>query len=214
MKQYLESNFPQLTKDQALLKELVEQGEIRSFAAGETIIDYGSYIRFVPLVLDGIIKVVRENEEGKEVLLYFLNDGDTCAATFSCCLVRKRSEVKAIAEDNAMVLMIPLESADRWMGRYTVWRNFVMDMYDERLFALIDTIDKLAFASLDEKLWDYLENRTLLGQANTIEISHQEIASDLNVSREAVSRLLKKLEKMNRITLGRNRITVPGKISS
>lgn len=204
----IESNFPQLTKDQSFLDELAQQSEIRSFDNGETIIDYGSYIRFVPLVLSGVIKVVRENEEGKEVLLYFLNGGDTCAATFSCCLIRKRSEVKAIAEENAVVLMIPLESADRWMGNYSVWRNFVMDMYDERLFALIDTIDKLAFASLDEKLWDYLENRSLLSQGQSIEISHQDIASDLNVSREAVSRLLKKLEKMGKIVLGRNRITI------
>ena len=209
MRDFLIRMFPELAKDQKLLEEIIFRSSVRKVNKGDIIIDYGSYIKFVPLVVDGLLKIVRENEEGKEVLLYFLTGGNTCAASFSCCMVQKRSEVKAIAEEDTTIITIPLQAADEWMGKYAVWRNFVMNMYDQRLFDMIDTIDKLAFAKLDEKLWQYLEDRSYITGSNVLQdISHQEIASDLNVSREAISRLLKKLEQQGKVTLARNRVTL------
>ncbi len=211
MRQFLVDKFPDLACDQHLLEELVEGASVRKIDKDAVIIDYGSYIQFIPLVVRGTIKIVRENDAGKELLLYFLSDGHTCAASFSCCMVRKRSEIKAVAETDCTIITIPLASADDWLSRYAVWRNFIMNSYDERLFALIDTVDKLAFAKLDEKLWDYLMERAVLGDsAALIQVSHQEIASDLNVSREAVSRLLKKLENQGKVALGRNKIKILG----
>lgn len=209
MRDFLIRMFPELAKDQKLLDEIIFRSTVRKVNKGDIVIDYGSYIQFVPLVVDGLIKIVRENEEGKEVLLYFLTGGNTCAASFSCCMVQKRSEIKAIAEEDTTIITIPLQAADEWMGKYAVWRNFVMNMYDQRLFDMIDTIDKLAFAKLDEKLWQYLEDRSYIAGSNVLQdISHQEIASDLNVSREAISRLLKKLEQQGKVTLARNRVTL------
>lgn len=206
MQQFLKDLFPELAPDQELIEEIERRSSVREVEKGTIIIDYGAYIHFVPLVVKGLVKVMRENSDGKEVLLYFLSGGSTCAATFSCCMVRKRSEVKAIAEEDTTIIMIPLEAADEWMGKYTKWRNFVMSMYDQRLFAMIDTVDKLAFSKLDEKLWDYLTERVLYTDNHTVEVSHQEIADDLNASREAISRLLKKLENQEKIKIHRNKI--------
>ena len=143
MQVFLRNQFPALIKDQRLLDEIVAVSGVRQVGRGEVIIDYGAFVQFVPLVVKGLVKVIREHQDGREVLLYFLSGGNSCAATFSCCMVRKRSEIKAIAEEDSTLITIPLESADRWMGKYAVWRNFILNMYDDRLFAMIDTIDQL-----------------------------------------------------------------------
>ena len=208
MKQYILELFPELAQEPELVDSIVRSATLKKVSKGEVLIDYGSYIQFVPLVVKGLIKIIRENEEGKEVLLYFLSEGNTGAASFSCCMIRKRSEIKAIAEEDSLIVAIPLQAAEEWMGKYATWRNFVMNMYDQRIFAMIDTIDKLAFAKLDEKLWDYLEERVFISGKVLNNLSHQEIANDLNVSREAVSRLLKKLEQQGKLEIHRSKIIV------
>ncbi len=206
MREYLRDQFAELAKDQSLLDEIADRATVKQPARGTVMIDYGDYMKFVPLVVKGLLKIMRENDQGKEVLLYFLSGGSTCAATFSCCLVRKRSEIKAMVEEDATIIMIPLEAADRWMSTHKVWRDFVMNMYDERLFAMIDLVDRLAFARLDEKLLDYLKDRQIMQGTRVLDVSHQSIAIDLNASREAISRLLKKLEQQGRVRIGRNQI--------
>lgn len=208
LEEYLKKYFPEIAKDQKLLQEILDKSSQKTIKSGEIIIDYGAYIKFVPLVVEGLIKIMRENEDGKEVLLYYLTPGNTCAASFSCCMVRKRSEIKAICEEDTTLLAIPLESADKWMGQYSSWRNYIFEMYDQRLFAMIDTIDRLAFSNLDEKLWDYIYERANYSKDKVVHHSHFEIANDLNVSREAVSRMLKKLESQNKIKLERNKISL------
>lgn len=208
MKEYILNLFPELAVENELLESIVRTATLKKVSKGDILIDYGSFIQFVPLVVKGLIKIIRENEEGKELLLYFLSEGNTCAASFSCCMIRKRSEIKAIAEEDSIIIAIPLKSAEEWMGKFTTWRNFVMNVYDQRIFAMIDTIDKLAFAKLDEKLWDYLEERVFITGNVLSNLSHQEIANDLNVSREAVSRLLKKLEQQGKVEIHRSKIVV------
>ena len=208
MKQYILDLFPELAVETELLESLVRPASLKKVNKGDVLIDYGSFIQFVPLVVKGLIKIIRENDEGKEVLLYFLSEGNTCAASFSCCMIRKRSEIKAVAEEDSLIIAIPLQAAEEWMGKYPTWRNFVMNMYDQRIFAMIDTIDKLAFAKLDEKLWDYLQERVFITGNVLDNLSHQEIANDLNVSREAVSRLLKKLEQQGKLEIHRSKIVV------
>jgi len=197
--------FPLLAEDPGLLDDIDRSVKVRSFEKGDLVVDYGDMIKSVPLVLEGILKVMRENND-KEVLLYFLEGGNTCAASFSCCMIKKRSEIKVIADTDCRIAFIPVELASRWMADYDAWRDFVFSMYDQRLFSMIDTIDRLAFTRLDQQLVDYLENRAHLNDDHIIRVSHIDIASDLNVSREAVSRLLKKLEDDGRVELGRNRI--------
>lgn len=209
LKEYIHELFPQLAEDEELLKEFDSNIiRVKTFKKGEIIVDYGDQIKFVPLVLEGILKVLRENEEEKEVLLYFLSGGHTCAASFSCCMIKKRSEIKVIADTKSRVAFIPLDTTNEWMRKYDTWRNFVFSAYDERLFSMIDTIDRLAFSKLDEQLLNYLDERSNLISNKEISLSHADIARDLSVSREAISRLLKKLEDQNKIKLGRNKITL------
>ncbi len=189
-------------------EELANAGTIHQFKAGEIVMDYGAYIRFVPLIIDGVIKVLRQNEDGEEILLYYLSGGESCAASFSCCLIQKRSEIKTVAEEDTRLISIPLKYADQWLGTFSVWRNFILNMYDQRIYDLIEAIDRIAFSNMDEQLVNYLDEKSRVTGLRTITTTHQEIAGDLHASREAVSRLLKKLENKGNVKLGRNQITL------
>lgn len=202
---WIKSNFSELN-DPALLEEISKIGVIRNFKESTIIIDYGEAIDYIPLVIEGSVKISREGDDGREIFLYYLSNGDTCAASFSCCMVKKRSEILAVAEEDSTILMIPMNEANAWLKEYDSWRNFIFNMYDQRMFSMIDMIDRLAFTNLDDQLMDYLERKSDVLRTNVIESTHQQIAQDLNVSREAVSRLLKKLEHNGRVKLGRNKV--------
>lgn len=199
--------FPDLS-DNNLVEEMVRQGRCMRFRAGDIIMDYGEYIRMVPLVLEGSIKVLRENEDGDELFLYFLSAGESCSMSFSCCMADKRSSIRAVAEEDTRILGIPVRYVDEWIGLFPVWKNFVMRSYDQRMVELINTIDTIAFKKLDERLLDYLTQKSETLKSREIHATHQQIAMDLHASREAISRLLKQLEKMGRVDLGRNKVTL------
>lgn len=205
--QLLRQHFPQLTEPQ-LQEEIAKVGRIMEFPAGELMMDYGSYIKFIPLVLKGSIKVSREADDGSELFLYFLIAGESCTMSFSCCMADKQSAIRTVAEEDTTILAIPSHYLDDWMMRYRSWKNFVMQAYDARLLELVETVDQIAFKQLDERLIEYLEKRAEVRGTTELSTTHQEIAADLHVSREAVSRLLKSLEKQGRVELGRNRVVL------
>lgn len=196
-------HFPQFSEPE-LQSEIAEHGQMHDFQSGQTIMNYGSYVKSVPLVIKGSIKVMREGDEGAELLLYFLNAGDTCSVSFTCCMMDKQSSIRTIAEDDTTLIAIPIKQVDLWMNKYKSWRNFVMMSYDSRILELVNTIDNIAFKKLDQRLLAYLQKKSKANQSLSIQATHQEIAYDLNVSREAVSRLLKQLETLGKIRLGRN----------
>lgn len=199
-------NFPGLS-ELAIQKEIASVGQLKSFSAGEVIMNFGSYVKAVPLLVAGTIKVMREDEEdGREILLYYLNAGETCSMSFSCCMMDKRSDIRTVAEEDSTIIIIPLRYVNEWMSKYPSWRNFVMRAYDSRMQEMVKTIDSIAFKKMDERLWDYLQQRAEAHGTKMIQSTHQEIADDLNASREAVSRLLKQLEKKGMVILERNRI--------
>lgn len=201
----IHQNFPSLT-DQALLHEIISVGQLLEFSSGDVIMNYGSYVKMVPLVLEGGIKVMREGDDGEELLLYFLNAGDTCSMSFTCCMIEKQSSIRTVAEENTKLISIPIKYINDWMNKYPIWRNFVMMSYDSRILELVKTIDNIAFKKMDDRLLDYLEKKSKTSADGNISSTHQEIAYDLNASRETISRLLKQLEKSNLVTLGRNKI--------
>ncbi|MEZ5044643.1 MAG: Crp/Fnr family transcriptional regulator [Saprospiraceae bacterium] len=201
----IQQNFPAIA-EKGLQEEIAMVGKIREFRAGEMIQDYGSYIKLVPLVVSGSIKVLREDEEGNELFLYYLQGGETCSMSFSCCMMNKQSDIRTIAEDNTRIIAIPIQYVDTWMRKYQSWKNFVMQSYDLRMKELIRTIDSIAFKKMDERLLEYLERKAKATSSSVIQATHQEIAYDLNASREAVSRLLKQLENQGQVQLGRNKI--------
>ena len=192
--------------ERGLQEEIADVGTIMHFKAGDLIMDFGAYVKIMPLIIEGSIKVSREDEEGNELFLYYLKPGETCSMSFTCCLMDKKSEIRTVAEEDTTLIGIPTRYMDEWMSRYPSWKNFVMTSYDDRMLELVRTIDNIAFKKMDERLMDYLEQKAAANSSRTLNATHQEIAYDLNASREAVSRLLKQLEKEGIVKLGRNRI--------
>jgi CRP/FNR family transcriptional regulator len=203
IQQLLQQYFTNLVEP-ALQAEITEQGKVLHFSEGEVIMDFGSYIRMVPLVISGSVKVIREDDDGNELFLYYLQPSEACTMSFTCCMMHKRSVIKAVAEEDTSLIAIPPKLVEEWMNKYASWKNFVMRSYDDRMYQLVKVIDSIAFSNMDERLLSYLENRAQVTKSYTIQATHQEIAYDLNASREAVSRLLKRLEKIGRVQLGRN----------
>lgn len=205
MKELLKAQYGYLFNPK-LLQEIEELGVYREFKAGEEIMDYGVTFNHLPLLLDGAIRILRENENGQELLLYFLERGDTCAFTLNCCMGNKQSEVRAEAETDVKLVMIPIQKLDEWMVKYDEWRAFVMQSYFERVNELLDVIDAMAFQQLDQRVYQFLKDKAMVSGDTNIIVTHQELASHLNSSRVVISRLLKKLENQGKIEIGRNQI--------
>lgn len=203
----IRKNFP-VINEKGLQEEIAEVGKLMHFREGEVIMNYGSYVKMVPLIIKGSIKVTREDDlDGKELLLYFLNAGDTCSMSFTCCMTDKKSAIRTEAEEDSTIIGIPIQYVDQWMTKYPSWKNFVMRSYDNRMLELVKVIDSISFHGLDLRMEKYLKALTESHGSKTVHRTHQEIAEDLNVSREAVSRLLKKMEKLKMVELGRNLVT-------
>ena len=204
--QLVQQHFPEF-REKELQEEIATVGVLKKFPAKERILDFGAYIKLVPLVVDGSVKVVREDEEkDQELFLYNITPGETCSMSFTCCMMNKRSDIRTTAEKETLLIGIPIKYVDQWMMKYQSWKNFVMRSYDRRMQELIQTIDLISFHNMDERLLLYLQKKSSKSESGIIETTHQQIASDLNASREAVSRLLKKLEGTGKIQLGRNKI--------
>jgi CRP/FNR family transcriptional regulator len=189
-----------------LLNDLTKVGILKEVEEGMPLIDEGQYIRSFPLVLEGIIRIFRMDENGNEILLYYLNPGDVCALSLTCCMSKQQSSVKAIAEEFTTVLMVPIEYIDTFMSKHSTWKEFVMYSYQKRFNELLETIDGIAFLKMDERLVKFFNDRYATTNETIFKGTHQEIANALNSSREVISRLLKKLEKDQRIKISRNQI--------
>lgn len=203
----LRKQFPDL-REEALLREILKEGTYRKVSAGDRIMDYGSPIKSIPLLLSGSVRVARQGEDEREIFLYYLLPGETCAVSLSCCMARETSQVRAVAEEDTSMLMVPSIKMDEWMLQYVSWKNLVINTYRRRFEEMLLTIDNIAFRSMDQRLWQYLLDTSSALNSRTIQTTHQEIAYALNSTREVISRLLKQLEKQGKIQLGRNKITL------
>lgn len=192
----------------ALIEEIIQNAHIKTFREGDIIIDTDQYIRAMPLLLAGAIKVVREDEARGELLLYYLEQGQTCTMSIAYCLGNKKSEIRARAEKDTTVAMIPNEQVNDWMAKYPSWRNFIISSYSSRMNEMLQAIDNLAFSNMEERILNYLKAKVNLTNDRILTLTHQDIASDLNTSRVVVSRILKKLENEDKIVLLRNEIRV------
>lgn len=190
----------------ALLKEIQQFGTIQNFSEGELIMDYGKYIRMMPVILSGTVKVYRLDEEGNEILLYYLSSSESCSMAYSCCIEAKKSEVKAIAEDDVELIAIPHIKLDEWLCKYASWKNYIMRSFNERFIELLKSIESIAFHKLDERLIEYLKDKKRISGSSVIKASHSLIADELATSRVVISRLLKQLENNKQIILYRNEI--------
>ncbi|KAA5824506.1 Crp/Fnr family transcriptional regulator [Algibacter amylolyticus] len=203
----LEQKFAH-TLDNDLIKEISEKGILKNFKKDDIIIDINQTLNYIPLLLTGDIKIIREDNEGNELLIYFLEAGDTCTMSLTCCLGTTKSKIRAVAEKDSTLILIPVQNMQKWFHNNESWRNFILQSYQIRFDEMLEAIDSLAFLKMDERLYKYLKNLAMVDETKTISIKHQEIAEDLNTSRVVISRLLKKLENENKIRLGRNKIVV------
>lgn len=203
----LEERFQYLFEPK-LINEICQHGNLRIFKADEVIVDIGMLITHMPLVISGSIKVLTEDSKGDELLLYYLELGETCAVTFNCCTKKAKSTIRAITETDAEILFVPVEKMEDWMIRYKSWRTYVLDSYNERLNEMVSAIDNIVFNSLEERLRRYIKDKAWMAKSAILNISHQDIANDLHSSRVAISRLMKKLENDNFIKQQRNKIIV------
>lgn len=194
--------------EEALIDEIVKVATYKEFKADDYLIEIGDYIKTMPLLLNGAIKILREDENGDELLLYFLERGDTCAMTLTCCMGQSKSRIRAIAETNGAMVMIPVEKMEEWLTKYKTWRNFVFDSYNIRLMEMLEAIDTLAFMNLDERLYKYLTDKAKVIGDTEIQTTHQVIAYEMHTSRVVISRLLKALEIQGKIKLHRNKIEI------
>ena len=192
----------------ALLAQLEQVAQLRTVEPGTVMMEPGQAIRYVPIVLEGSVKIMRPDEDAGELLLYYLNPTDACALSISSLLSGETSPILAIVEERAQILMIPVEYAERWMGQYPGWRKFVFQTYWKRFDNLLQTLDLVAFRQLDERLLTYLSQKAKLARGHHIYITHEDIAHDLHTSREVISRLLKQLERLGQISLSRNKISL------
>ena len=190
----------------ALLQEIQQFGDWQSFKENDLIMDYGKYIRMMPIIIKGTVKVLRLDENGNEILLYYLSSSESCSMAYSCCIEAKKSEVKAIAEDEVELIAIPHVKLDEWLCKYPSWKNYIMRSFNERFIELLKSIESIAFHKLDERLIAYLKEKQRHTGSSVIKSSHYQIADELATSRVVISRLLKQLENSKKIILYRSEI--------
>jgi CRP/FNR family transcriptional regulator len=199
------SRFNGIFED-ALLNEVVEHGHHMRVPEGTMLMDVGQEMDAVPLLLNGAIKIMRLDPEGDEILLYFLESGDSCALSMGTYMGATKSSIRAVTERETSLVMVPVSVGQRWMKSYASWSAFVMESYQTRLEEMLDAIDALAFMDLPTRLRRYLSDKVKIQGDMTLHTTHQEIANDLHTSRVVVSRLLKSLERDGVLSLHRNAV--------
>ena len=191
--------------DKELADFLAEIGEVRTFQEGEIMMKTGQFFKSSMLIIKGKVKLYREGDDGNEFFMYFLESGSACALSMICAARNQASGIMAVAVEETEVIMIPIQFMDKLMTTYKSWYYFVLENYRTRFEELLVVIDNIAFKNMDERLEWYLKQQAVqLGRQ--LHLTHQQIANDLNSSREVISRLLKKMEKNQRLHLHRNHI--------
>jgi CRP/FNR family transcriptional regulator len=192
--------------ESGLRSAISEAGTLKEFEAQEELIREDQFIKSFPIVLSGLIKVSRTDEEGNELLLYYLRPGEVCTVSLICCMDRTRSRVRAVAEEETTAIVVPVELLDSWMTMFQTWKEYVMRSMQLRFDELLDALDSIAFLKLDERLEKFFTDRYRSSGSKIFEGSHQDVALAMNSSREVISRLLKQMEKKGLISLSRSRI--------
>lgn len=194
-----------LFKDASLVIDIEKYSKHKQLEKDDILMETGDAIQFIPIVQSGVLRIVRQDPDGKEVFLYHLYPGQTCAMALNCCQSGKKSMVKAIAEDKTEILLIPVQQIEDWF-KYPEWRAFINTTYGNRFSELLNVIDMIAFNNLDKQLLHYLQQRAKAVNTKALYITHQEIADELHTHREVVSRLLRTMEEKKMVILGRNTI--------
>lgn len=204
MQNSLKNIFPNFSTE--LISTIEENGSLQDFEAGTILMRTGQYIKNTVLITKGKIKIYREGEDGGEFLMYYLQPGQACAISMICTAKSEKSQIMAKVVEDVTVMMIPLQMMDKWMMEHRTWYEFVIETYRSRFEEVLEVVDNIAFRSMDERLEFYLKRHSDACGCKEVNLSHHEIATELNTSREVVSRLLKKMEQRGLVKLNRNQI--------
>lgn len=191
-----------------LLEKLKKEGSIKMFSPDTVIIDENDYIKFVPIVLNGLIKVFKLDEEGREMLLYYIKPGESCVMSFLGATCNGTSKIKAVVEEEAEVLVLPIHKATDLIRENPQWIQFIFELYNRRFEELLSVVNAIAFQKVDVRLWKLLKMKVKMLKTEELNMTHQQLADELGTAREVVSRLLKQLERDKKILLGRNKIKI------
>lgn len=203
-KEIIRKTFPFLEKE--LLSEISEISKLVSIEPGESMMGEGDYIKSFPMILKGSLRVTRLSEDGNELLLYYLKAGEICAMSLTCCMGMQKSNIRMTAEEDSLLVTVPVEMPEKWMTEYRTWKEFMMYSYKTRFDELIETIDSIAFMKLDERIVRFFEERFRSSGKTVFRGTHQDIAVQLNSSREVITRLLRNLERRGLLVTERNSI--------
>ncbi|MGA0956712.1 MAG: Crp/Fnr family transcriptional regulator [Flavobacteriaceae bacterium] len=194
--------------ERKLIEEILDFGIVNTFSKGDIIVNYEDTLKSIPIVIDGLVKVLKENKDSGESLLYYIKKGDTCSISTGCMTGYKKSTIKAICETDTKIIFFSAQKMNEWMQKYPSWRFFIINSFQDRLNELFDIIKSISFDNLEERIISYLRNRSLVIKSKIIITTHEEIAKELSTSRVVVSRILKSLESNSKLELGRNSITL------
>ncbi|GAA0876746.1 Crp/Fnr family transcriptional regulator [Wandonia haliotis] len=193
----------------SVLKDDVKNsGVVKTFEPGDVILNEESFIRSIPIVLDGSLKVMRTDPDGREILLYYIKPGESCIMSFLGGLHQEMSKVKAVAEEKTQLLLIPVDKAGEWIKEHPEWTDFMFRLYHRRFEELLEMVNLVAFQKLDQRLEHLILQKSNLYNNKEISITHQQLADELGTTREVVSRILKQMETKGMIKLGRNKIVL------
>jgi CRP/FNR family transcriptional regulator len=194
-------------KSSPLMNEkLYEYGIVKNFSSGDIILNENEYIRSIPIVTEGNIRVMRSDEEGHEMLLYYIRPGESCIMSFLGGIHQDTSKVKAVAEEDTEILFIPIDKVQTLLREFPEWLDYIFRLYHKRFEELLQVVNAIAFQKLDERLLDFIKRRVQLTGSRIITMTHDFIANELGTSRVVISRLLKQLEEEGYLRLGRNKI--------
>lgn len=199
---------PEFAINASLLEKLKKEGSIKTFSSDTVIIDENDYIKFVPIVLNGSIKVFKVDEDGREMLLYYIKPGESCVMSFLGATCNGTSKIKAVVEEEAEVLILPVHKVTELIRDNPQWIQFIFELYNRRFEELLSVVNAIAFQKVDVRLWELLRTKVRMLKTEELNMTHQQIADELGTAREVVSRLLKQLERDKKISLGRNKIKI------
>ncbi len=189
-----------------LVEKLYKHSIQKNYEAGSIILNENSHIRSIPIVIKGMMKVIRTEEDGREILLYYIKAGESCIMSFLGGLHNETSKVKAEVEEDAEILFLPMDKVSLFIKEYPQWLNYIFRLYHKRFEELLEIVNAISFKKVDERLLNLLKKKSELTQSKTIQVTHEQLANELGTARTVVSRLLKQLEEMGKVKLGRNKI--------
>jgi CRP/FNR family transcriptional regulator len=195
-----------------LSDELEKNSQRKSLQGGTVLMQSDSYIRSIPLVLSGSLRVLRQDDEGREILLYYIKPGESCIMSFLAGIHEDTSKVQLVVEEDSEVLMLPVAKAGEWIRIYPEWADFIFKLYHLRFEELLEVINAVAFKKLDDRIITLLKRKMAVYKTNDLHITHQQLAEELGTTREVVSRLLKQMEKQQLVVLTRNNINITGSL--